>query len=140
MKYWKVIRRFILRKYDITTAELDMMFFLHDEVYFTKEKFQEFNKIFRWDKNKFNNLRMNGWIDAVTTFNLSRGRKKYRLSLKGSRMINYVYTKLDGEILTTDRTKNPLFKTKVKYSDKAYKNMIIEMNNFIKQQQHHSPE
>jgi hypothetical protein len=35
---------------------------------------------------------------------------------------------------------NPIFAKNVKFSDKVYKKMIIEMNNAIRQQRRHSPE
>ena len=34
MKYWRVIRYFVKRKYGLNTEELDMLFFLYSEEYF----------------------------------------------------------------------------------------------------------
>ena len=49
-----------------------------------------------------------------------------------------MYNKLEGEEIPTSNTHNPMFAKNVCYSDKVYRNMIIEMNKFIKQQRHHS--
>ena len=35
---------------------------------------------------------------------------------------------------------NPMFKKNVSYSDKVYRNMIKQMNEFIKQQRHQTHE
>ena len=43
---------------------------------------------------------------------------------------------LSGEEIPTSRQGNPLFLKNVSYNDKVYRNMIIEMNKLIKQQQH----
>ena len=53
LKYWRVRRYFIKAKYKLTQAELDVLLFLHDEKYFSKEKFEEFNNLLSWDVNRF---------------------------------------------------------------------------------------
>ena len=55
-------------------------------------------------------------------------------------MIDSFYKKLAGEEIPETSTGNPLFKRNVSYTDKVYRNMIIEMNEFIKQQRCLSPE
>ena len=51
-------------------------------------------------------------------------------------MINTIYKKLNGEEIRESRKTNPLFRHDASYTDKVYRNMIIEMNEFIKQQRH----
>ena len=51
-----------------------------------------------------------------------------------------MYDKLSGEELSVDPQTNPMFKKNVKYTDKVYRNMIIKMNEFIRQQRHLSQE
>ena len=45
LKYWRVIRYFIKAKYDLTTADLDMLLFLKSEGRFDKDKFDDFNEM-----------------------------------------------------------------------------------------------
>ena len=52
MKYWRAIRYWACRKYGITTGELDLLFFLYSEMYFDKEKFEEFNNVLPWNRNR----------------------------------------------------------------------------------------
>ena len=139
LKYWRVIRYFIKSKYGLTTPDLDMLLFLYSEDIFSKEKFDEFDSLLSWDKNRFDRLLRDGWIEV---FRKRRKKHKslYGVSFKAQRVISSIYKKLSGEEIPTDISNNPIFVKNVKYSDKAYRNMIIEMNNFIRQQRRLSPE
>ena len=70
LKYWRVVRYFIKSKYGLTTADLDMLLFLNSEGYFSKDDFYEFNELLSWDKNRFENLRTNGWIEVFRKNNI----------------------------------------------------------------------
>jgi len=48
--------------------------------------------------------------------------------------------KLSGEEIPESPSTNPIFLKNVSYTDKVYRNMIIEMNKFIRQQRHLSQE
>tara|TARA_R110000782_G_scaffold86613_2_gene167889 strand:- start:451 stop:885 length:435 start_codon:yes stop_codon:yes gene_type:complete len=137
LKYWRVIRYFIKAKYGITTADLDMILFLNSEIYFGKDKFKEFNNLLSWDEGRFKRLLRDGWIEV---FRKREGVHKtlYSLSYKTKRVVDSIYKKLNGEEIPTSQTSNPMFAKNVSYSDIIYRNMIIEMNKFIKQQRHHS--
>ena len=137
LKYWRVIRYFIKAKYKLTTADLDMLLFLKSEVYFGRDKFEEFNNLLSWDEARFKRLIRDGWIEV---FRKRMGHRKtvYSLSYKTKRVVDSIYKKLSGEEIPTSQTSNPMFAKNVCYSDKVYRQMIIEMNKFIKQQRHHS--
>tara|TARA_R100000734_G_C3317018_1_gene109817 strand:- start:364 stop:798 length:435 start_codon:yes stop_codon:yes gene_type:complete len=139
LKYWRVIRYFIKAKYGLTQADLDMLLFLKSERYFDKAKFDEFDNLMSWDKDRFKLLLRDGWIQV---FRKRNGPTKtiYNLSYKAKRVINSIYKKLNGEEIPMSSTKNPLFAKNVKYTDKVYRNFIIEMNDFIRQQRHRAPE
>ena len=59
LKYWRVVRYFIKKKYNLTTSDLEMLLFLKSEGRFSKENFQEFNELLSWDKSRFERLRPN---------------------------------------------------------------------------------
>ncbi|HAV25185.1 MAG TPA: hypothetical protein DCX01_03310 [Bacteroidetes bacterium] len=138
LKYWRVIRYFILKKYKLTTGELDVLLFLYSEKYFSKDKFNEFDELISWDVNRFDKLLRDGW---VVVFRKRQGKKKalYEVSYKGRRMLGSMYKKLSGEEIPESPSVNPMFLKNVSYTDKVYRNMIIEMNKFIRQQRHPSP-
>ena len=138
LKYWRVIRYFILKKYKLTTGELDVLLFLYSEKYFSKDKFNEFDELISWDVNRFDKLLRDGW---VVVFRKRQGKKKalYEVSYKGRRMLGSMYKKLSGEEIPESPSVNPMFLKNVSYTDKVYRNMIVEMNKFIRQQRHPSP-
>ena len=138
LKYWRVIRYFIKAKYKINTGELDVLLFLYSEKYFSKDKFNEFDELISWDVNRFDKLLRDGW---VVVFRKRQGKKKalYEVSYKGRRMLGSMYKKLSGEEIPESPSVNPMFLKNVSYTDKVYRNMIIEMNKFIRQQRHPSP-
>ena len=45
-----------------------------------------------------------------------------------------MYKKLNGEEIGETANINPLFRHDASYMDKVYRNMIVEMNEFIKQE------
>jgi len=139
LKYWRVIRQFMKIKYGLNQADLDMLLFLYSEKYFDRGKFEEFDNLLGWDKQRFENLRQAGWI---VVFRKRMGARKaiYQLSIKSNRMIQSIYRKLSGEEIPVSSANNKMFAKNVSFSDKVYRNMIIEMNKTIKQQRHQTPE
>jgi len=138
LKYWRVIRYFVKAKYGLSTAELDVLLFLYSEKYFDKDKFDEFDELISWDVIRIDKLLRDGWI---VVFRKRDKNKKalYEISYKGRRMIGSIYKKLSGEEIPESLTSNPIFFKNVSYTDKVYREMIIEMNKTIKQQQHPAP-
>jgi hypothetical protein len=139
LKYWRVIRQFVKIKYGLTQSDLDILLFLYSEKYFDRGKFEEFDSLLGWDKQRFENLRQADWI---IVFRKRMGARKaiYQLSIKSVRMIQSIYRKLSGEEIPVSSSNNKMFAKNVSYSDKVYRNMIIEMNKIIKQQRHQTPE
>ena len=139
MKYWRVIRQFAKVRYELTQSDLDMMFFLYSEKYFDKDKFAEFDTLLKWDVNRFESLRNRGWIEV---FRQRMGKRKalYQLSIKARRVIQSMYRKMSGEEIPTSNSFNKMFLKNVSYTDKVYRDMIIKMNEAIKQQRHQTPE
>lgn len=135
LKYWRVIRQFIKVKHGLTQSDLDMLLFLKSEEYFSKDKFKEFASLVGWDKNRFERLRQEGWIE-VFRVRMTKRRAIYQLSQKGKRVTTSIYKYLNGKEIPTSNDGNPMFLRNVSYTDKVYRNFIIQMNAFIKQQRH----
>lgn len=142
LKFWRVIRYYIKAKHNLSQSDLDMILFLYSEGYFGKERFDEFAEIVSWDAQRFERLKKEGWIE---TFRQRRAgnRALYELSYKAKNLVVDIYKKLNGEEIPVSKSYNPLFLKNVSYTDKVYRNMIIEMNAYLKklkeQPQHHAP-
>ncbi len=137
LKYWKVVKQFVKTKYGISTSDLEMLLFLRSEKYFSKEDFDEFNQLFHWEKNRFERLKQEGWVDV---FRKKTGNRRvlYQLSYKAQRMLTSVYKKLEGEEIPESKSSNPQFLADVSYTNKVHRNYIKKLNQSIRQQRHRS--
>tara|TARA_R100001509_G_scaffold162557_2_gene134468 strand:- start:551 stop:997 length:447 start_codon:yes stop_codon:yes gene_type:complete len=139
LKYYRVIRYFFCAKYNISYPDLELLFFLYSEKYFKRKDFDNYASLYSWDDNRFYRLTNAGWID---TFKRHKSGNKviYKVSYKAVKMIDSFYKKLAGEEIPESPSSNPLFLKNVKYTDKVYRKMIKDMNEFIRQQRHLAPE
>jgi len=135
LKYWRVVRQFIKVKHGLSQSDLDILLFLKSEEYFSKDKFKEFDDLISWERHRFERLRQEGWIEV---FRKRMGKRKalYQLSQKSKRVTTSIYKYLNGKEIPTSNDGNPMFLKNVSYTDKVYRNFIIKMNAFIKQQRH----
>jgi hypothetical protein len=137
LKYWKVIREYFKVRHNLGQADLDMLLYLYSEKYFNITTFREYEKIFVWDKKRFYRLISEGWIELFASRQKGRpamrSKALYCLSFKAKRMINSIYKKLEGEEIPETMCNNPMFKKNVRFSDKVYRNMIITMNEELKE-------
>lgn len=132
LKYWKVIKQWARAKYNLGTADIEMMLFLYSEGLFTKFEFEEFNEIMSWDKNRFHKMLKDKWI---IKWRERQGREStlYELGFKGKRVCASIYKKLNKEeTVAEDRKNNPMFKRSTEYSNKVYRKMIKKMNDEVK--------
>ena len=133
LKYWKVVKQWARAKYNLGTADIEMMLFLYSEGLFTKFEFEEFNEIMSWDKNRFNKMLKDEWI---IKWRERKGREStlYELGFKGKRVCASIYKKLNKEeVISEDRRNNPIFNKSTKYSNKVYRKMIKKMNQEVKE-------
>jgi hypothetical protein len=137
LKFWKVIREYFKVRHNLSQADLDMLLYLYSERYFNITTFREYEKIFVWDKKRFYRLKDEGWIELFASRQKGRpamrSKALYCLSYKAKRMVNSIYKKLEGEEIPETMCNNPMFKKNVSFSDKVYRNMIITMNEELKQ-------
>jgi len=127
LKYWKVIKYWVKRKYNINTGDLELMLFLYSEHLFNKTKFEEYNELMSWDTNRFYKLIKEGWIHQ---WRKKKGKEAalYELTYKAKRMINNVYDKLNGNDFSESYVNNPVFKHDVKFKDKVVRNYMKKIN------------
>jgi hypothetical protein len=129
LKYWRVVRYWALRNYDLKMADLDMIMFLYDERLFTRKDFDVYDDIMFWDKKRFAKLKRDGWIGEWRKRDVGRNEGAiYELTFKGKNMCADIYAKLNYEedfSMTPD--KNLIMKGKT-YMDKMYVKSMIEFN------------
>jgi hypothetical protein len=139
MKYWRAIRYWACRKYNLKTGDLDMLFFLYSEMYFDKEKFEEFNNLLPWNRNRLREMMDAGWIH-VWRGKEHHQRELYEVSAKTRGAITLIYKKINRQEISESRKTSPMWYTNVGYADKVYRNFIKKMNIQIRQEQYHARE
>lgn len=128
LKYWAVVRAYAKHRYSLSASDLDMLFFLYTEGYFTKEKFTEYSSIMSWDKGRFQRLVRLGYIEVFRK-RIGHHCALYDMSYKGKRVVNDIYKKLEGEPFSEHYKNNPLFKgSATKYSEKVTRELMKKLN------------
>jgi hypothetical protein len=128
LKYWRVVSYWARKKYDITSAELDMLLYLYDLPYFKREDFNYYGKTMSWDKKRFISMKRKGLVKLWRQGGDAGSRAYlYELTLLGKTICRNVYKKLEGEPISENSKYNPITK-KETFSDKMYSKVIEAMN------------
>ena len=133
LKYFRVVRYYVCKRYDVSLPDLEMLLFLYSEGLFTRSDFSEFEQIMSWDVKRFERLRNNKWI---TMWRKSKGSEPalYEVSLRCKQMIISMYKKLSGEeFISENKYLNPIFSKDASYMDKVYRRAIKRLNQELRQ-------
>jgi len=140
LKNWRTVRAYVKARYNITQSELDTLFFLYSEKYFTRGGFEGFQKTLSWTAKVFDNLRTKGYIVIFCASDHVRKPTIYQLSPKAEKLIRHIYKVLEGKPISENGQVNPLFRNDTSSLEKAYRNMIVKMNKATALQRHHPSE
>jgi hypothetical protein len=129
LKYLKVARYWIQKKYNINLADLEMLLFMNGEKFFARSDFKMYNNVFSFDKRRFDRLMEEGWFEEF------RERKwtecaLYEMSKRGKSVMNEFYRKLEGvERYSEDPRTNPVFKkSEQSFQDKRMAMAMKQIN------------
>ena len=126
-KYYRLVRKWACKTYDILDADLELLIYLDCKGRFTRNDFIEGTYTYAWDKDRWERLRRDGWIDVWRHRN--RTTIKYSVfttSTKTKRLITRMYNVMLGEEdLPTGQT-SKFYKNKT-YTDKVYNKAIDDM-------------
>tara|TARA_R110000803_G_scaffold15252_2_gene42377 strand:- start:651 stop:1121 length:471 start_codon:yes stop_codon:yes gene_type:complete len=127
LKYWRVIRFWVKKKYGLSISDMEMLLFLYSEQIFNKSKFKEYGEIMSWDTKRFKRLLSEGWIHV---WRKRQGQETtlYELTYKGKRVMRTIYDKINGKEISELAFTNPLFSSDPSYADNVNRNMIVKMN------------
>ena len=119
-KYYRLVRKWACKTYDIKDADLELLFYLDCKKHFTRNDFIEGVYTYSWDKARWERLRTGGWIDVWSQRN--RTTKKftvYTTSFKCKNLINRIYRILLAEEDLPTSSRSKFYKNKT-YTDKVY--------------------
>jgi len=126
-KYYRLVRKWACKTYDIKDADLELLFYLDCKQHCTRNDFIEGVYTYSWDKARWERLRTGGWIDVWSQRN--RTTKKftvYTTSFKCKNLINRIYRILLAEEDLPTSSRSKFYKNKT-YTDKVYNKAIDDM-------------
>ena len=64
LKYYRLVRKWACKTYGLTDADLELLIYLDCKGRFTRQEFIDGTYTMNWDKNRWEKLRRNGWIET----------------------------------------------------------------------------
>ena len=129
LKYYRLIRKWACKTYGLKDADLELLIYLDCKIHFTRNDFIEGVYTYSWDKNRWERLRRDGWIDVGRQRNRTTMKYTiYKTSFKCQNLIKRIYRiMLAQEDLPTSQ--RSVFYNNKSYTDKVYNKAIDDMIN-----------
>jgi ADP-heptose:LPS heptosyltransferase len=128
-KYYRLVRRWACKTYILKDADLELLVYLDCKKLFTRNDFINGVYTYSWDKNRWERLRRNGWIDVFKERNRTTSKYAvYKVSSKSKRLINRIYRILLAEEDLPTATTSVFYNNK-SYTDKVFNKAIDDMIN-----------
>ena len=127
LKYYRLVRKWSCKQNNLKDADLELLIFLHCLKRFTRNDFINGTYAYSWDKNRWERLRREGWIDVWRNRNRTTIKYSiYKTSFKCNHLISRIYRILlgDEDIPTTS---NNIFYNNKSYTDKVMNKAIDDM-------------
>ncbi len=127
LKYYRLVRRWACKTYDLKDADLELLVYLDCKELFTRNDFIDGVYTYSWDKNRWERLRREGWIDVFKERNRTTSKYAvYKVSSKSKRLINRIYRILLAEEDLPTATTSVFYNNK-SYTDKVFNKAIDDM-------------
>ena len=127
LKYYRLTRKWACKTYGLTDADLELLIYLDCKKRFTRNEFIDGTYTMSWDKNRWEKLRREGWIEVWRKRNRTTIKYSvYKPSFQCSQLISRIYRILLGEedLPTSGRS---IFFNNKSYTDKVYNKAIDDM-------------
>ena len=127
LKYYRLIRKWACKTYGLKDADLELLVYLDCKSRFTRNEFIEGAYTYSWDKNRWERLRKDGWIDVWRHRNKKTIKYSiYKTSFKCSQLISRIYRIMlaEEDLPTSERS---VFYNNKSYTDKVYNKAIDDM-------------
>lgn len=127
-KYYRLTRRWVTKTYDLSSADFELLVYLDCKEFFRRQDFIDGSYTYTWDKNRWERLRREEWIDVFKERNRTSSKYAvYQLSRKAKMLITRVYKILLGEENLPQSSRSVFYKNKT-YTDKTFNKAIDDMN------------
>ena len=127
LKYYRLIRKWACKTYNLKDADLELLIYLDCKNRFTRNEFIDGSYTMSWDKNRWERLRQDGWIEVWRHRNRTTIKYSiYKTSFKCSQLISRIYRIMlaQEDLPTSERS---VFYNNKSYTDKVYNKAIDDM-------------
>ena len=127
LKYYRLIRKWACKTYNLKDADLELLIYLDCKERFTRNEFIDGSYTMSWDKNRWERLRQEGWIETWRHRNRTTIKYSiYKTSFKCSQLISRIYRIMlaQEDLPTSERS---VFYSNKSYTDKVYNKAIDDM-------------
>lgn len=126
-KYYRLVRRWACKTYSLKDADLELLIYLDCKELFTRNDFIDGVYTYSWDKNRWERLRKEGWIDVFKHRDrITSKYTVYKVSSKTKRLITRIYRILLAEEDLPTTASSVFYKNK-SYTDKVFNKAIDDM-------------
>ena len=127
LKYYRLVRKWACKTYELTDSDLELLIYLDCKDRFTRKEFIDGTYTYSWDKNRWERLRQQGWIEVWRHRNRTSIKYSiFKTSFKCSQLISRIYRILLGEEDLPTSERSVFYKNK-SYTDKVYNKAIDDM-------------
>ena len=127
LKYYRLVRKWACKTYGLKDADLELLIYLDCKKRFTRQEFVDGTYTYSWDKERWERLRKEGWIEVWRHRNRTTIKYSvYKTSFKCSQIISRIYRILlaEEDLPVSDRS---VFYDNKSYTDKVYNKAIDDM-------------
>ena len=119
-KHYRIIRKWACKTYELKDADLELLIYFDCLDLFTRQDYLNDSYTYSWDKNRWERLRREGWIQVWRHRKGSTQKYTiYKTSFKCSQLISRIYRILLGiEDLPTSLRRNKIMEGN-SYTDKV---------------------
>jgi len=126
-KYYRLTRKWACKTYGLSDSDLELLIYLDCKKRFTREGFKDGTYTMAWDKNRWEKLRKEGWVDVFREGDRKASKGSiFKTSFKAKQLITRIYKILLGEDDIPISYRNVFFKNK-SYTDKVFNKSIDDM-------------
>ena len=127
LKYYRLVRRWACITYDLKDADLELLVYLDCKELFTRNDFIDGTYTYSWDKNRWERLRRNDWIDVFKERNRKSSKYAvYKVSSKGKRL-RKIRDRIGGAEEDLPIATTSVFYKNKTYTDKVFNKAIDDM-------------
>jgi hypothetical protein len=126
-KYYRLVRKWACKSNGFNDADLELLIYLDCKGRFRRKDFIDGTYTMSWDKNRWERLRRDGWIEAWRHRNRTTIMYTiFKTSFKTGQLISRIYRILLGEEDLPTSERSVFYKNK-SYTDKVMNKSINDM-------------